>query len=382
MIQRRNFLTGLAAASMTTKLAFAKKRKAAQRVLLGTNAGGTSKGIYIADWNGTTGEIGPMSLAASIDSPTFIVKYPHNDGLFIFSVSEKSKGSGQVASYFLQNGASTLKEINRQDTQGGGATHLSIHPDGRSLFVANYGGGSVSSFHIRPDGSISPVVSHFQYTGHGPNPDRQEKPHAHSAQISPDGKYLLVNDLGLDRIVVYRVNAATAELLPNDPPYWPAKPGSGPRHIAFHPNGRFVFSVNELHSTVDTLSWDAKEGSLNLLSTVKIVPDDFPVDKARAGEIAITGDGHYVYVNNRGHESIAVMTCNPKTGELKVFELAKNGGTTTRYITLDPTESWLVANNQDAAGNVAVLKRDHRTGKLSDPLHVYPLDRSMFTLFV
>lgn len=382
MIQRRDFLTGLTATTVATKMAFAKKRKNAQRALFGTNAGGTSKGIYIADWNGTIGEVGPMSLAASIDSPTFMVKYPHQGGLFVFSVSEKAKGSGQVASFFLADGASTLKEISRQETQGDGATHLSIHPDGRSVFVANYGGGSVSSFHVRPDGSLSPVVSHFQYKGHGPNADRQEKPHAHSAQVSPDGKYLLVNDLGLDRIVVYSVNAATAELLPNDPPYWSSKPGAGPRHIAFHPNGKFVFNVNELHSTVDTLAWDAKEGSLKTLSTVKIIPDDFPEDKARAGEIAISHDGRFVYVNNRGHESIATMSCNASTGALKVLQLVKNGGTTTRHITLDPAEHWLVACNQDAVGNVAVLKRDKSTGKLSDPVHVYPLDRAMFTLFV
>jgi len=364
---------------MTTQSVFAKK-KAASRVLFGTNAGGTSKGIYIADWHGDTGEIGAMTLAAEVNSPTFLVKYPHARGLLIFCVSEKE--DGKVRSYLLEDGASTLKEISQQDTQGGGPTYLSIHPDGRSLFVANYGSGSVSSFHVRPDGSLSPVVSHFQYKGHGPNPDRQEKPHAHSAQVSPDGKYLLVNDLGLDRIVVYRVNAATAELDLNDPPYWPAKPGSGPRHIAFHPNGKFVFNVDELASTVDTLAWNAKDGSLKLLSTVSILPPDFPVDKARAGEIAVSHDGKFVYVNNRGHESIAAMSCDEKTGALTVMQLVGNGGTTTRHITLDPTERWLIAANQDAAGDIAVLQRDHKTGHLSEPVRTYPLNRAMFTLFV
>lgn len=383
MISRRKFLGALPMTALSLRYASAKSSQT-PRALFGTNAGGTSKGIYIADWNVNTGEFGPMTLAAEVDSPTFIVKHPHPQGMLIVSVCEKSKGNGQVASFLLEPGASMLKKISRQDALGSGSTHVSIHPNGASVYVANYGGGSVSSFHVRPDGSLSPAVSHFQYTGHGPVADRQEKPHAHSAQVTPDGRFLLVNDLGLDRIVTYRINASTAELTPHEPEYWADKPGAGPRHIGFHPNHRWVFNVNELSSTVDTLEWDGKQGALSTLSSVSILPPDYPAEKAqaaRAGEIAVSKNGRTVYVNNRGHDSIAAMKVNPKTGALTVQQLASNGGVNTRHIVMDPTEQWLVACNQ-TSGTIAVLPRNRSTGKLSEPKQTYKLDRPMFTLFL
>lgn len=352
-----------------------------QRVLFGTNAGGQSKGIYIADWTAATGELGEFTLAATLVSPTFLAKHAAPKGQHIFSVSEKEKGSGDVYSFLLEDGARTLKQISEQSADGAATTHLSVHPDGHSVFAANYFGGSISSFHVGNDGKLSPIVSHFQYEGHGPNKDRQDAPHAHSAQVSPDGKYLLVNDLGLDRINVYRINAATAELTPNDPPYWSATPGSGPRHIAFHPSHRFVFSINELSSTVDVLAWDAKAGTLKRLSSICILPPGFDPAKAGAAELAVTRDGQFVYGNNRGENSIAAMRFNADAGSLSILQLASNGGNHTRFITLSPDERFLIACNQKS-GNVVILERDAKTGKLSEPRHTYPLDMPMHALFV
>lgn len=380
MIPRRKFLVGLPATALAARYAFAKSSGPAQ-VLFGTAKGGTSKGIYIADWNEATGEIGPLSLAAKADNPTFLVKYPHPKGHLIFCVCEKDKGTGAVCSFLLETGSRTLKPISAQDTLGNGPTHLSIHPSGTGIFVANYGGGSITSFHVRPDGSISPAVSHFQYKGHGPNPDRQEKPHAHSAQISPDGRFLLVNDLGLDRIIVYRVNAATAELTPHEPEYWAAPLGSGPRHIAFHPSQKYVYCVNELASNVTTLAWNAKEGTLTSLATVEILPKDFPKNKAKAAEIAVTHKGDFVYVNNRGSDTIATLKVDPQKGTLSLVELTANGGNNTRHITLSPSEKFLIAANQDSAG-IAVIPRNLHTSRLSAPQKVYTLDIPMFTLFI
>lgn len=380
MNSRREFLLGAAAVAMTTQISTAKKPMK-QRILFGTNAGGTSQGIYIADWTSSTGEVGELTLAASIVSPTWLAKHAGPHGQFVFAVSEETDKSGSVASFLLEDGARTLKRLSMQTADGAATTHLSVHPDGRSLYAANYSGGSVSSFHVRPDGSISPIVSHMQYHGSGPNKDRQEAPHAHSAQVSPDGRYLLVNDLGLDRINVYRINAATAELMENDPPFWQAQPGSGPRHIAFHPSHKFVFNVDELSSSVDVLAWDANEGSLKTLSSVGLLPAGVPQSKAHAAEIAVTRDGRFVYANNRGENSIACMTFDIKTAKLEVFQHAGNGGENTRFITLSPDERFIIVNNQDS-GTIVILERDHRTGRLSAPVHTYKLDRVMCTLFV
>lgn len=383
MISRRSFLLSSCASSFAFRAAFAHVH-APKQVLFGTLTSGTSKGIYTATWNDVTGELGPLSLAATADNPTYLVKYPHRDGTLILSVLEKEPENGTLVSYLLKPGATQLTELSRQDTLGSATTYVSIHPDGRSAYVANYGGGSVTSFHIRPDGTLSPAVSHFQYQGKGPNAARQEKPHAHSAFVTPDGRYLLVNDLGLDRIVIYRINPATAELLPHEPEFWSDTAGAGPRHIAFHPNGHWVFNVNELGNTVDTLRWDPKEGTLTKLSTVGILPPNYPADKVRvahASEIAVSKDGRFVYVNNRGHDSIACMRVDPKSGALTVMDLADNGGINTRHITLDDTERWLIATNQDS-GNIAVIPRDRKTGMLAKPLHKYNLDHCMFTLFL
>ncbi len=178
-----------------------------------------------------------------------------------------------------------LTKLNEESSLGGGTTFISAKNG--CVFVANYGGGSVTSFRIKPDGSLSKPVSHFQFQGTGPNHDRQEHSHVHSALSSPDGRFLLVNDLGLDRIVIYRVDPATAELKPNDPPYFSVRPGAGPRHLVWHPNSRWLYNINELDSTVDLLDWNSSAGTLKLRGFVSTLSPDFPKNTAFAGEITI-----------------------------------------------------------------------------------------------
>ena len=376
---RRSFLGGISAAAAAPPAAFAQSTT--EHVLLGTQ-GKVSKGIYRAAFDPRTGELGAMSLAAEIPSPTFLAVQRTGFRGYVYAVSEVEGSTAGVFAFTLADGGTTLRAINHQPSEGDTPTHLSLTPDGRSLAVANYGGGSVTTYHVDTTGAISAPVSHVAYAGSGPNHDRQAGPHAHSAQFSPDGRFLLVNDLGLDRIAVYRVNPATAAIQPNLPPFWAAKPGSGPRHIAFHPNGRWLYSVNELDSTVDLLHWDAALGQITPLSRVSTLPAEFAPNTAFAGEILCSPDGKQVYVGNRiAADTIAVLEVNAATGALTLAQLTGNGGKTTRHITLDRTGRWMLVSNQ-TSGAVVVLERDRQTGRLSEPRHTYPLDSAMFALFV
>ncbi len=377
---RRSFLGALSAVAATPQAAFSQGA-ARQYVLLGTQ-GTVSKGIYKATLDPRSGELGVMTLAAEIASPTFLALHRSGARTFLYSVSEVDGPGASVSAFAVTGGDPRLTPLNRQLSEGDGPTHLSLTPDGRSLAVANYGGGSLTTYHVAEDGRISAPVSHVQYTGSGPNHDRQLAPHAHSAQFSPDGRFLLVNDLGLDRIDVYRVNADTAEVRPSAPPFWTARAGSGPRHIAFHPNGRWIYSVNELDSTVDQLAWNAAAGTLMPLSRVSTLPRDVPPNSTGAGEILCTPDGRHLYVGNRViSQTMAVFDIDPSSGAPALAQTTPNGGRTTRHFAMDPTGRWMLLANQDS-GAIVVLARDPETGRLSEPRHTYPLPSAMFVLFL
>jgi len=377
MIPRRTFLRSLSVAPFVAKAALAKKSATSPkptRILIGTNGRGAGTGIFSADWNVATGELSEITLAAEVGSPTFLALHKRGEQDFVYAVNEGGRGGIKGVSAFTSvAGAKTLKLLNQVDTEGNGPTHISVTPDGNSVFVANYGGGSASSFHVRPDGSLSPAVSHFQYEGSGPNKERQMHSFAHCVMPSPDGRYLLVNDLGLDCIHTYRVNPATAELTPTEPPSWIGRPGTGPRHTAFSPDAKFLYSVNELDSTVDILTWDASTGTLKSKGFVSSLPAGFPPNTAFAGEITVSRDGKFVYVGNRvADDTIAVFDRDRKTGLLKLKQNAVNGGKNPRHIALDPTNRWLLISDQDS-GTIVIHERNRTTGELSAPVHTYPV---------
>jgi 6-phosphogluconolactonase (cycloisomerase 2 family) len=378
---RGQFLLTAAAAALVSR-AFAKGPDSTpRRILLGTG-GRVSKGIYGADWNPSTGELGEITLAAEVASPTFLAISHHGSEHFIYAVTEAGRTDSTLTAWTTVAGQKELRKLNEVASMGGGPTHLSVSADGRSVACANYGGGSVSSYHVLPDGSLSKCVSHFQFTGSGPYKGRQDKPHTHSANITPDGKWVLVNDLGIDRIFIYHLNPATAEMTPENPPFWSAKPGSGPRHIAFHPNGRWVYSVNELTSTVDMFRWDVKHGTLTQFGSASTLKEGFPPDTAFAGEILCSRDGRNVYVGNRvADDTIAVFDVNPHTGILSLIQLAENSGKNPRHVALDPSGRWIVISDQ-GTGSIVVLERDANSGRLSDTKHTYKLDTVEFAGFV
>lgn len=383
MMRRRTFLVTAPIALVGARHAFAQPTpKPAGRILIATQNSGPGKGILTAAWNPATGEIGAMTLAAEVVRPTFLALHPRGRETLVYAVSEVSGDLARVSAWSSVAGQTELKSLGAQSTGGDGPTHVSVSPDGRGVFVANYGGGSVSSFHVLADGSLSPAASHFQFQGSGPNHERQEAPHTHSAMPSPDGRFLLVNDLGLDRIFVYHVDPATAVLTPAAQPFWTARPGTGPRHLAWNPDGRFVYCSNELDSTVETLAWDAKAGTLHSVGFVSTLSPNYPRGKAFVGEIVASADGRNVYAGNRvADDTIAVFTVDRTSGLLTQAQLADVGGKTARHIALDPTGRWMVISHQDS-GDLTVVERDRSTDKLSKPVHTYTIEKPMCVVFV
>ncbi|MGI4757346.1 MAG: lactonase family protein, partial [Janthinobacterium lividum] len=368
MISRRRFGALLATLSATRMPLFASGMAQVGRLYIGTGGSGPGNGIMTADWNRQTGEIGPLTLAAEVASPTFLATFRQPSGEhFLYAISEASGPQAKVSAFTTVAGTGKLKLLNSVSSGGDGPAHVSVSPDGRTVLVSNYGGGSVSSFLVQPDGSLSLAVSHFQFSGSGPNHQRQDKPHTHSAVTSPDGRFALVNDLGLDRIMLFHLDAATATLTPCDPPFWSGKPGSGPRHLAWNKNGRFVYSANELASTVDTLAWSESPAGLRATQTVSSLPPGFPAGTAFLGEIVASADGRNVYAGNRvADDTIAVFDVNQEDGTLIQKAFAASGGKNCRHIALDPSGKWMVISHQ-TSNDVTVLARDETTGKLSEP---------------
>lgn len=386
VLSRRAFLaSGLASGAALAAPQLLRALPAAagsNRIYIGTIGTAPGVGIHVADWDPKTGAIGPLELAAEVASPTFLALSRHGGNTFLYAVSEVDSANAPVSAYAVVPGSRKLKKLNQLETGGSGPTHLSVSPDGRTVVVANYGGGSVSSFHVAADGSLEKAVSHEQYKGSGPYKGRQEAPHTHSSQVTPDGRSVLVNDLGLDRIFIYELDPATSVMRPAKTPFWSAKPGSGPRHIAFSPKGDIVYSTDELTSVVDVLRWDARARTLTPLASYSTLPQGFTPNTAFVGEVAVSRDGRNVYAGNRvADHTIAVFATDAgNPASVKPLEFANSGGKNCRHITLDPTDRWMIISHQGSK-DLTVLERDRATGKLSAPVHQYPAPSPMCVVF-
>jgi 6-phosphogluconolactonase len=379
MLTRRSLLKALPGIALLPRSVGAVVVRAQYKLLIGTGTShpSNSKGIYVADWN--SGALGDISLAAEMKSPTFIA----TDSRFrrLYAVSEAAEG--QAIAFDIRKNGSTfaLTLLNEQSTQGSGPAHIAVSPNGRAVFATNYGSGSLTAYTILPTGELSAPVSHFQYKPIDDRPEHRQ-PHAHEATPSHDGNWLLVNDLGSDRIYIYRANRETGQLTPGTQAFWQSRFNSGPRHLAFHPNGRWVYNANELDSTVDHLLWNSEEGTLGTYSScVSTLPLGYSAGQSTASEILVSPDGKSLCVGNRGHETIARFVIQPRTGELELAQLAPHGGKTARHIALDPTSRFLLVACQDS-GTVVVMGRDPVTGQLSEPLRSYPIDSPQCLVFV
>jgi 6-phosphogluconolactonase len=256
-----------------------------------------------------------------------------------------------------------LTQLNQVPSGGADPCYVSFDQSGKYLLVANYSGGSVSTFPVAADGRIGPTSAFVQHAGSGPNKERQEAPHAHYVASSPDNRFVFVVDLGLDEVVVYRFDPTKGSLTPNDPPLAKVAPGTGPRHLALHPNGKFAYVLSEVNSTVTAFDYDSKNGSFATLQTLSTIPKDFTAHNDTA-EIVVHPSGKFLYASNRGHDSIAEFTIDPAKGTLTLAGNFPTQGKTPRNFALDPTGKFLLAANQES-NNITVFRIDQSTGALT-----------------
>jgi 6-phosphogluconolactonase len=346
-------------------------------------AGGKADGIYTADWDASTGALSPLRLAMKTANPSFMAVPPSRDALYAVNEDENDpqprggKG-GSVTAFRRDLAAGKLTEKNVKPSGGSDPCHITVDRANQAVFVANYTSGSLTSFRVTPTGIEGPVFE-FSPHGHGPNKARQEGPHIHCVTLSPDERFLLVNDLGTDHIWIFHVDLKTAELKQTAAP-WQAKAGSGPRHTHFHPNGKWVYSINELTSTVDLLAWDANNGTLKWLSQVPLRDSAFS-GQSTGAELAVDRTGRFLYASNRGEDVLVVFAIDAASGGLTFVQRIGCGGKNPRDFTLDPSEKWIVVANQDTQ-NVVVLARDPHSGKLSQTGRSYHVGAPVGVLFV
>ncbi len=335
-------------------------------VFLGTYTNGKSpsKGIYRATFNSETGELGGPVLAAAAGSPSFLTLAPSRE--FLYAVGEVAGENGKgVSAYRLTLPAGELTPLNRVTAVGEGPCHINTDRAGKMVGIANYGSGSAVSYQIQADGALSEPVSFHQHAGSSVNPRRQAGPHAHSINFSPDNRFAYVCDLGLDQVLIYKVDAATGALTPNEPAFVRTPQGGGPRHLAIHPGGKFVFVNNELSMAVTVFERDVETGALTERQTVSTLPEgEGPGDGLSTAETVAHPNGRFVYVSNRGHDTISVFACDPDSGKLTLVQNAPAEGQTPRNFNLDPSGRWMLVAHQKS-NSVAVLKVDEETGKLS-----------------
>jgi 6-phosphogluconolactonase len=334
-------------------------------VYIGTYTGGESKGIYAWRFDAGAGAATPLGLVAEAANPSFLAVDPTNR--YLYATAEISgyggKREGAISAFAIDSATGKLALLNQVSSRGAGPAFVTVDRAGRNLLVANYAGGSVAVCPIRNDGRLGQATAFVQHTGSSINPQRQREPHAHSINVSPDNRFAIVADLGLDKLLVYRFDAAKGALTPNDPPFAAVKPGSGPRHFTFHPSGRFAYVINELASTVAAFSYDAARGAFTELQTISTLPKDFAGNSTTA-EVQVDPAGRFLYGSNRGHDSIAVFAIDPSKGALTPVEHVPTQGKTPRNFRIDPTGSYLFAANQDS-GSVVIFRIDARTGRLA-----------------
>jgi 6-phosphogluconolactonase len=351
-------------------------------VYFGTYTGAKSQGIYVSRFDSATGKLNAPELAAEITNPTFLAVAP--GGKFFYAVSEVDeiggKPTGAVAAFALDAKNGKLTPLNQQTSGGGAPCHISVDATGKCLLVANYGGGSIAALPIHADGSLGEAVTKIQHAGSSVNPDRQAGPHAHSIFLSPDNRFTLDCDLGLDKISINHLDASAAKLTSNNPPFATVVPGSGPRHLVFSADGKFVYVINEMGGTVTAFGYAAPDAAMTEVQTISTLPKDFS-GKNTTAEIALHPNGKFLYASNRGHDSIAVFAVDQKTGKLTIVEHQSTQGRTPRHFAIDPSGHWLIAENQ-GSDSVVVFALDPESGKLKPTEQTLSIGSPVCAVFV
>jgi len=330
-----------------------------------TEEGSKSKGIYAYQFDPNTGQITSLGLAAETTNPSFLALHPN--GKYLYAVNEvgnyKGPNSGGVSAFSIDRATGKLTFLNEVASRGADPCYITVDRTGKYVLVANYTGGSVAVFPVLPDGKLGDASAFVQHTGHGTDPKRQEGPHAHSIDLSPDNRFAMVDDLGLDELLVYKFDSAKGSLTPNDPPFAKLAAGAGPRHFVLRPDGKFAYVVAEMGHTVTVLSNDAATGKLQPLQAITTLPKDF-TGRNDDAEIEVHPSGKFLYASNRGDDSIAIYAIDQSKGTLTQVAIVPTAGKEPRSFEIDPTGTLLFAENQKS-DNIVVFRIDAKTGLLT-----------------
>ena len=339
-------------------------------VYVGTYTRGGSEGVYVYRMDASTGGLEYVSKATGLDNPSFLAIDPRRRHLYAVSQVVESQGppSGSVSAFSIDPATGELTFLNRQPSVGAGPCHLTVDGTGRCVLVANYRGGSVAVLPIEDDGRLGEATDFVQHEGSSVDAGRQEGPHPHSVNLDSASRYAYVPDLGLDKVLVYKLDAGKGKLTAGDEPWVQVKTGAGPRHFAFHPGGRFAYVINELDSTFTAFACDNVKGTLREVQTVSTLPVAFE-GESHCADVHVSPSGEFLYGSNRGHDSIVVFAIDGDTGTLTYVGHEPTQGMTPRNFAIDPTGAFLLAANQDS-DSIVTFRVDRRTGKLEPTGHV------------
>ena len=330
----------------------------ARHVYVGTYTGGDSEGIYLLDFDDESGAIALKGLAVAVENPSFLALHPTEPVLY---ATARSGDQDVAASFRIAPETGLLTALNQQSAGGSGPCHVAVTLDGKNAAVANYSDGTVSVYPLEKEGGLGAASAFFQHTGTSANPNRQTGPHAHSVNFDDTGRYLVVADLGIDKLMVYKREGGT--FVPNDPAFASVAPGAGPRHFAFHPTRPYAYVVNEMGNTVTAFRWDVKTGTLSEVGTVPTLPEGFEGDNTTA-DIEVHPSGKFVFASNRGHDSIAAFAVDEATGALTPLGQTKSGGVRPRNFTQSSNGAFLLVAHQDTH-DIFVFRINQETGELT-----------------
>ena len=329
-------------------------------LLVGTYTRGKSTGIHVYDFNKKDGSVKLID-SVQTSNPSYLAVAPNQK--FVYAVSETVRGnhSGRLRAFAFDHNTGRLTYINDQLSRGDNPCYIAIDKTGKWIAVSNYSSGTLAVLPIKNDGSLGEAIDSFQHGGRGVNAQRQEAPHVHSTVFSPDNKYLLVQDLGIDKIIIYSFNDKTGAVAPKDSVK--LKDGSGPRHFVFHPNGKWAYLVQEMAGTVTAFSY--RKGQLKMNQTISTLPENFNQYFSSA-DIHVSHDGKFLYASTRdSSNTIAIYKIDSKTGKLSILGHQSTLGKTPRNFNFDPSGDYLLVANQNSY-SIIIFKVDHQTGMLTD----------------
>jgi 6-phosphogluconolactonase len=320
--------------------------------------------------NLTSGELKHVATTKGVKDPSFLALDPGRRCLYAVNEVEEFAGkkSGALSAFAVDQRTGELRLLNQQPTLGGAPCYVVVDATDRFVLVANYAGGNVAVLPVRTDGSLGEATDLKQDVGSSMNTQRQEGPHAHCVVLDPANRFAYACDLGTDKIMIFRFDPRRGKLTPNTISSVKVKPGAGPRHLTFHPGGRYAYVINELHATVTAFAHDQIRGNLKEIQTVPTLPVDFKGENTSA-DIHVSPDGGFLYCSNRGHDSIAAFKIDPRNGMLTFIAHELTGGKTPRNFAIDPTGAFVLVANQHS-DNIVTFRRERETGRLSRTGHV------------